>query len=109
MKPIKLQPIFKDYLWGGNKLKSEYNKQTDIEPLAESWELSCHENGLSRLYESPYVTLQDYINKNGKNMLGANCKKFDKFPVLLKLIDAKNNLSVQVHPDDEYALEHENQ
>lgn len=108
MQLLKLKPVFKDYIWGGDKLKTEFNKDTDIYPLAESWELSCHKNGLSTLSDNPDITLADYI-KNNKSITGKNYKKFDAFPVLLKLIDAKQNLSVQVHPDDRYARKNEGQ
>ncbi len=108
MKVIKLEPAFKDYLWGGEKLKKEFNKKTDMKPLSESWELSCHKNGLSKI-AGTQITLLEHIEKEGKEILGKNAKKFENFPVLIKLIDAKDNLSVQVHPSDKYALEYEGQ
>lgn len=106
MTPVKLAPAFKDYLWGGTKLRTEFNKNCDYEKIAESWELSCHKDGPSTLCsgDDSGLTLSEYIEKHGREVLGTNCKKFDNFPVLIKLIDAKDNLSVQVHPDNEYAL-----
>ena len=109
LSPVKLSPAFKDYLWGGERLKTEFNKNTDITPLAESWELSAHKDGQSIVTTGDFkgLTLTDYITTIGKEALGAACEKYDYFPLLIKLIDAKGDLSVQVHPSDEYALEHE--
>lgn len=107
--PVKLTPAFKDYLWGGERLKTEFNKNTDMTPLAESWELSAHKDGQSIVAEGAYkgLTLTAYLDAVGKDALGAACEKYNYFPLLIKLIDAKGDLSVQVHPSDEYALEHE--
>ena len=110
LKPVKLFPAFKDYLWGGNKLKAEFGKESSLEKVAESWELSCHSDGQSVIADGDFkgMTLSQYIEKNGKDLLiGANAAKFDFFPILIKLVDASDNLSVQVHPTDEYALENE--
>lgn len=105
----KLTPAFKDYLWGGTKLRDIYHKPCDFDKVAESWELSTHPAGESRLLTDgkPGVTLREYIETAGKAVLGANCEKFAEFPVLIKLIDAKDPLSIQVHPSDEYALKNE--
>lgn len=106
MKPIKLMPALKDYLWGGTKLRTDFYKQCDYDKIAESWELSCHKDGNSIVSDGEYKgrTLAEVIEVCGKSILGTNCEKFAEFPVLIKLIDAKDNLSVQVHPDNEYAL-----
>ncbi len=101
-KIYKLFPECKDYLWGGERLKTEYGKKTDKTPCAESWELSFHKDGPTKLADG--TALQDVVTKEE---LGKNCDNFEFFPVLIKLIDAKNNLSVQVHPSDEYALKNE--
>lgn len=103
MKIEKLYPECKDYLWGGEKLKTKYGKKTDKTPCAESWELSFHKDGLTRLFSGK--TLAESV---GEKELGEKAKKFPFFPVLIKFIDAEQNLSVQVHPSDEYALQHEN-
>ena len=103
MNISKLYPEYKDYLWGGEKLKTKYGKQTNKTPCAESWELSFHKDGFTRLANGK--TLMDSVTEKD---LGENAKKFPFFPVLIKFIDAKENLSVQVHPSDEYALKHEN-
>ena len=109
LKPQKLSPTFKSYLWGGERLKKEYNKKTDLKTVAESWELSTHKDGESVISGGEYagLTLSSYIEKIGKDKLGKNALAFDYFPILIKLIDAKSDLSIQVHPDDKYAMEHE--
>ncbi|MBQ4268927.1 MAG: class I mannose-6-phosphate isomerase [Clostridia bacterium] len=103
MEILKLYSECKDYIWGGNKLKEKYGKKTDKTPCAESWELSFHKDGLTRL--SNGKTLAETVTEKD---LGENVKGFPFFPVLIKFIDAKENLSVQVHPSDEYALKNEN-
>lgn len=105
MNILKLKPSCKDYLWGGTKLKEEFNKNYDGDILAETWELSTHKDGQSFVND---VALTDYIEERGSQILGENCKNFENFPVLIKFIDAKGNLSIQVHPKDEYALKYEN-
>ncbi len=102
-RPVKLLPVFKDYLWGGNKLKRDFNKKSDLDIVAESWELSTHKDGQS-IVEDLGITLGEYIEKQGRGILGKNAEAFEFFPILIKFIDAKGNLSVQVHPTDEYAL-----
>lgn len=111
MAMLKLVPCFKDYLWGGHRLAEEYNKQYDGPVLAESWELSCHPDGPSRIANGPWAgdTLVNFLEKEGKAALGTHCERFDDFPILIKFIDAKDNLSVQVHPNNEYAQIHEGQ
>ena len=105
MYPIKLKPAFKDYLWGGTRLRDDFGKDCDFDKIAESWELSCHKDGNSVVADGEFagLTLAQYIEKEGKSVLGTNCEKFENFPILIKLIDAKDNLSVQVHPNYEYA------
>lgn len=106
MTPIKLIPSFKDYIWGGTKLKDEFNKKCELEKIAESWELSTHKDGPSIIENGEYagLTFSKYLENNKNTPLGSNCKRFSDFPILIKLIDAKDNLSVQVHPDNDYAL-----
>lgn len=103
MKIEKIQPACKSIIWGGQKLKRDYGKVTDLDPLAETWELSLHKDGQSTLSDgtplSQAASTEDF---------GENCKGFPFFPVLVKFIDANDNLSVQVHPSDAYALAHEN-
>ena len=101
----KLAPACKDYLWGGEKLREKYHIESDCEPLAEAWVLSCHPDGMSRLAEGEMkgLTLPEAALKYPGNFFGTRCAEFEEFPMLVKLIDAKRDLSVQVHPDDEYA------
>ena len=81
-------------------------KTDDYEKVAESWELSTHPAGQSVLSGGEFdgLTFGDYVEKAGRGVLGTNCARFKEFPVLIKFIDAKDPLSVQVHPSDEYAL-----
>ena len=111
METIKLTPACKDYLWGGEKLRQDYGIQSQLHPLAEAWVLSCHPDGPSVVATGPLAgkTLPEYIQEKGPGCLGADCEKFTDFPILAKFIDAKGDLSIQVHPSNEYALAHEHQ
>ena len=106
MSILKLTPSCKDYLWGGSRLRTDFGVQSDLNPLAEAWVLSCHPDGPSYLPDG--TMLADYLAAHPE-AAGTDCKKFEMFPVLTKFIDAKNNISIQVHPSNEYALEHEHQ
>ena len=103
MEIVKLYPECKDNIWGGVKLLEKYGKKTDKTPVAESWELSFHKDGPTRLEDGR--TLQEVATEAD---LGKNCKDFPFFPTLIKFIDSKQDLSVQVHPSDSYALKNEN-
>lgn len=109
MEPFKLIPAYKDYLWGGSRLSDEYHKETGLFPLAESWELSCHPDGPSVVGSGPCAgtSFPELLSRQGEALCGARCARLPFFPVLIKLIDAKAPLSIQVHPSDGYALEHE--
>jgi len=109
MYPLLLKAPIKDYLWGGNKLKTEYGFESDSEIAAEAWVLSCHKNGTNTVVGGEFdgKSLIEVLNVWGEKALGERSKKFNYFPILIKLIDAKQSLSVQVHPDDEYALKNE--
>lgn len=102
---IKLAPAFKDYIWGGTKLKSLY-VANELERLSEAWVLSNHPAGVSQITEGEQSGLlfNEYLQKIGKKGLGTKCEGFQDFPILIKWIDAKQSLSIQVHPEDEYAL-----
>lgn len=106
MYSLKLKPALKDYLWGGIKLKTEYKMKSELEKVAEAWVLSTHKDGACIVLNGKLKgkTLNDALEAFGKECLGENGAKFSYFPILIKLIDAKDDLSVQVHPDDEYAL-----
>lgn len=102
-----LKPAYKDYLWGGDKLKTEYHKETDLSPLAESWECSTHPDGTSlALIDQNEIPLTEVLKRHPE-ILGTHPRTRDTLPILIKLIDAKMDLSVQVHPDDDYARIHE--
>ena len=92
-------------------MKAEYGKEYEGDVLAETWELSCHPDGPSYIMNGAYQgkTLQEYIDGEGKEVLGTHCRRFRDFPILTKFIDAKDNLSIQVHPDNRYALKNEGQ
>lgn len=98
----KLYPAFKDNLWGGERLVERYGKVTDMRPCAESWELSMHPAGVSRFADGRLIS-----EALGERELGRNACEFEAFPMLIKFIDARDDLSVQVHPSDEYALANE--
>ena len=105
--PVKLIASIKDNLWGGTRLITDFGKKTSLKIAAESWELSTHPDGESTVSGGEFdgMKLSEYIKaKGGDECLGSNAAKFDFFPLLIKFIDAKDDLSIQVHPDDEYAL-----
>ena len=108
LKPIKLVPEFKEIIWGGNKLKTEYNKKSNLKNIAESWELTVRPDGMNKIAGGEFdgITLSEYIEKNGFGVV--TNKAMDRFPLLIKFIDAEDNLSIQVHPDDEYAMKKAN-
>ena len=96
--PLKLKAVCKEIIWGGNRLKSEYGKVADLDKIAESWELTVRHDGLNVIENGEYagMTLGEYLGD-----------KAEGFPLLIKLIDACDKLSIQVHPDDTYAKEKE--
>lgn len=108
-KPFLLKPFGKDYLWGGQRLNDEFAKEIDMSPLAETWECSTHPDGPSYVASGEYdgESLIDVLKKH-PDFLGKRIKTDGELPILIKFIDAKNDLSVQVHPTDEYAKEKEN-
>lgn len=108
MKPFKLSPSYKDYFWGGNRLARKYGKSTDLSIVAESWELSCHPDGLSAIGGNEGITFKEWLERQNSRVLGSNCTHMNEFPLLVKLIDASRDLSIQVHPDDAYARRYEN-
>lgn len=106
MDILKLKPVLKDYIWGGERLKNDFGFESDLDKVAEGWMLSCHKDGKNTIDGGEYdgQTLDDIIEKLGKEKtVGTRSLDFPYFPVLIKLIDAKDNLSIQVHPDNEYA------
>lgn len=106
-----LKPSFKNYLWGGTRLNELFNKNSPYEITAESWELSAHPDGQSVIIDGKFdkVLFGDFIREFGSEVCGWKCNSFDRFPILVKFIDATNPLSVQVHPFDDYAFVNENE
>ncbi len=121
-RPFLLRPSGKDYLWGGTRLNDEFAKNIDMAPLAETWECSTHPDGPSYVasgeFEGMTLTevlkshphflgshvLNSYVPKDGYSVHGS---LDGQLPILIKFIDAKTDLSIQVHPTDQYAREHE--
>ena len=112
MYPLKFEPILKERLWGGSKLKDVLGKNSPHDKVGESWEISTVKGAVSVVINGAFkgMNFQDIINKNPINVLGENVvKRFGKkFPILIKFIDAKLDLSIQLHPDDELAKKRHN-
>ena len=107
--PMKLTPVTVEAVWGGTRLMNDkWNKRGLGANIAESWELACHEKGESIVVNGEFSSrrLSGVIQEN-RDFLGVKGKEFSFFPILVKLIDSKSDLSIQVHPDDEYALREE--
>ncbi|MBR5969170.1 MAG: mannose-6-phosphate isomerase, class I [Lachnospiraceae bacterium] len=107
--PFLLKPAYQHYLWGGMRLPELFGKSADRLPLAESWECSTHPDGETTVASGLFdgMTLAEVLRANPA-FLGQKFKGQTDLPVLVKLIDAEKDLSIQVHPTDEYAAEHEN-
>mgnify|MGYP002763735938 FL=1 len=108
---MRLEPAFKDNLWGGTKLRTVFGKKCDYDIIGESWELSAHPDGQSVIASGAFAGMYfgEFIEKYGDLVVGWKSSSLDRFPVLIKFIDAKKDLSIQIHPDDDYALENENE
>ena len=109
MEPMLLKPVGKDNLWGGNRLKEEFYKNIPVTPLAETWECSAHPDGPSTIVNGEFAgyTLDNVLNLHPE-YLGTKVAKRYGMPILIKFIDAEKNLSIQVHPEDDYARKQEN-
>lgn len=107
--PILLRPSGKDYLWGGNRLNADFGKAIPLSPLAETWECSTHPDGPSYAVGGEFdgQTLAEILRAHPE-YLGTRHAGETGLSILVKFIDARENLSVQVHPDDAYAKAHEN-
>lgn len=105
--PIRFSPIYKDIIWGGTDIKRRFKRETPLERVAESWELSCRGDGMGIVENGELKgrSFQNLIDEYGKRLLGNRTMNTygSSFPLLVKLIDAADRLSVQVHPTDEYA------
>ena len=105
--PLKFKPILKDKIWGGTKLSEQLNKPSDSKQLGESWEISTVPGDVSQVINGKFKSqdLQDLLELYKEDLIGGkNYKRFgNSFPLLIKFIDAKQDLSIQLHPDDELA------
>ena len=110
--PLKFKPILKERLWGGTKLKDVLGKPIESDITGESWELSGVDGDISEVSEGPLkgISLTELIQKEGKHLLGESVvNRFGlDFPILIKFIDAKKDLSIQLHPNDDLAKERHN-
>jgi mannose-6-phosphate isomerase len=111
--PLTFDPAYKDYVWGGRSLKEHFGRNLPPGITAESWEIAAHHDGVSVVNNGFFagISLTDLHDHLGYELIGRNsawAQERGKFPLLIKLLDARNRLSVQVHPDDAYALENEN-
>lgn len=107
-KIIRLKPVFKERIWGGQKLKSYFSYDIEEKPIGECWAISAHKNGACQIINEAYKdeTLLSLYEKHKNELFDNDPSKV--FPLLVKILDANTQLSVQVHPEDEYALKHEN-
>lgn len=110
--PIKFKPIFKEKIWGGSKLRSILNKKTDCDNIGESWEISDVEGNSTIITNGPFKgsTLNWLLTKLGSDLIGnKNYRSYkNQFPLLVKFIDAKEDLSIQLHPNDKLAKQRHN-
>jgi len=109
--PLTFKPVLKDYLWGGRNLEKLGRTLPPAGVIAESWEIAGHEDGTSVVDNGPYAgkLLTAVHAELGLDLIGRNnawAQARGKFPLLVKILDASQPLSVQVHPNDEYALAH---
>ena len=102
---LKLEPTCKDYIWGGTKLRDLYGFSSDADRLSEAWVMSAHPDGPSVIAGGADNgrSLEEYARREGREAGGNKWDPQEPFPLLVKFIDAKDNLSIQVHPDEEYA------
>jgi len=111
--PLTFAPVFRDYIWGGRHLETVLGRQIPDGIVAESWEISGHASSPTFVDSGPLagVSLPGLLSTLGLDLVGQRSLemlKREKFPLLIKLLDANQPLSVQVHPNDEYAAKHEN-
>jgi mannose-6-phosphate isomerase len=107
LQPFRLSPSYKDYIWGGSRLALLYNKKTGLERVAESWELSAHIAGPCVISSGPFCGMKfsEFVREHPEAVSASSPAEF---PILVKLIDAREKLSVQVHPNDAFAKTEEN-
>jgi mannose-6-phosphate isomerase len=100
--PLTFKPIYKDYIWGGDRLSTHFHRVGTPTPCAESWEISAHPDGTSIVSQGKYAgrSLPDLAAEFGVALMGTKTPDPTRFPLLFKLIDARDKLSVQVHPNN---------
>ena len=103
--PLKFKPIYKEMVWGGGALAGILSRKLPFGKVGESWDVACRETGMSVISNGALrrKTLQELIDKAGAAIVGDKFIDQERFPLLIKIISAEDNLSVQVHPDDSYA------
>ncbi|MEW9677617.1 mannose-6-phosphate isomerase, class I [Lentibacillus sp. L22] len=103
-EPIFLQPVFQERIWGGQKLKTEYHYNIPYEKTGEAWVISAHPNGSSMIENGPLAgkTLADAWSEHGE-LFNKQVNNNEEYPLLVKMLDANDDLSVQVHPNDDFA------
>ena len=108
LRPLKLKPALRSYIWGGTKLKEFWGKESDNDTIAECWELSMYTDSES-IVDDPafYEYSLSKLQRNYPEFFGDKVNDYSKFPILVKLLDAAADLSIQVHPDDVYAMARE--
>lgn len=108
LRPLKLKPALRSYIWGGTKLKELWGKESDNDTIAECWELSMYTDSES-IVDDPafYEYSLSKLQRNYPEFFGDKVNDYSKFPILVKLLDAAADLSIQVHPDDVYAMARE--
>ena len=110
--PLLFEPIYKSRIWGGERIGQIFDRQLPSNDIGESWDVACHKNGTSLIANGPHKgrALDELIEEYGRRLMGTALdeKDIEKFPLLIKILDASQLLSVQVHPGDEYAALHEN-
>lgn len=107
IEPLILKPVFKEKVWGGNKLQEQFGYELPSDKTGECWAISAHKNGASTVMNGRYegMTLDEVWEQHREKVFGAT--EGEVFPLLTKILDSADDLSVQVHPDDIYGLEHE--
>lgn len=107
MEILYLEPVFKQMLWGGNRMREEYGYDIPGENTGECWAVSAHPQGDCKIANGQYAGMKlSELFEQHRELFGKT--RGDRFPLLTKIIDAKSDLSIQVHPDDVYAGEQEN-
>jgi mannose-6-phosphate isomerase len=104
MYPIRFEPIYQPYIWGGDRIAKRFKRNISLPKVAESWEISDRDDAMSIVMNGAFKgkTLHQLVQEMGEDLMGVG-QKYERFPILTKIIDAKENLSIQVHPDETIA------